>query len=221
MFGQQATAHWIANLFIRNFTPADYPRCVHIVDAVWHFDERFKPAGLADFFKQTYVGGSLSVSNFAVVIEDNGQVQGFLFGRCGRQPLFKNEYSGTRGYLKAVAQLLLIRQVRLKTKFHYLTLIAEHERHRLQLESRVNEVHLFAVAPSAQGHGYGQRLLDAFISHCQQHQVNRITLETDQSCNLGFYDRLGFKKIAQFQSRLQQAYSGGSGDCTVLELMLR
>ncbi len=208
-------------MVIRDFTQQDTLKCVDIVDAVWQFDERFKPAGLADFFKQTYVGGSLSVSNFAVVIEDSGQVQGFLFGRCGRQPLFKNEYSGTLGYLRSITRFFLLKQVSFKQKCYYLVLITEHERNRLQLEHRVNEVQLFAVAPNAQGRGYGKSLLGAFIGHCQEHRVHRITLETDQSCNLGFYDRLGFKKIAQFQSRLQQAYSGGSGDCTVLELMLR
>ncbi len=68
---------------IREYSSSDYSRCREIVEEVWKFSDVFKPEQLADLFLDVYTGGSLAASNYALVIEEAGRVQGFLFGKCG------------------------------------------------------------------------------------------------------------------------------------------
>lgn len=206
---------------IREFRKDDFDKCVEIVNKVWDFN-RFHPQQLSELFKKVYVLSSLSASNFAIVVEENSNVQGFLFGNCGKKNLYKTEYSGLIGNLRFLAQLLLVKEVKLKKKLFYLDIIGAHEKNRRKIEpARENEVNLFAVAPNTQGKGYGKLLMNSFIDYCRKQNVSRITLDTDKECNYGFYDHFGFKIKGEFYSPLQKEYSGKSGDSYVYELKIQ
>ena len=208
-------------LTVRNYKDSDFSACVDIINHVWDFDTRFQPQQLSDVFKEIYVGGSLAGSNFSVVVERHNKIQGFLFGKCGKTKLHKTKYSGLIGNLKFMLQLFSVPGVPVKRKCYYVKIIGEHERNRRRVEAtRANEVNLFAVDPSAQGNGYGKLLMNAFIEHCRSLQVKRITLETDKTCNYGFYQHYGFTIKGEFFSPLQQEYSGTSGESYVYELSL-
>jgi GNAT superfamily N-acetyltransferase len=207
---------------IRKFKPQDVEQCVNIVNMVWDFDIRFNPKQLSNLFKRIYTEGSLANSNFAVVVEENNAVQGFLFGKCGNKNLITTKYSGTKGNIKFLYELFSLKGITLKRKFYFLTIIGEHEKNRRTVEHpRENEVNLFAVNPNCQGKGYGKLLMNSFIDYCKQKNVNRITLDTDQECNYGFYDYLGFKIKGKFYSPLQKEYSGKSGESYVYELNIK
>ena len=206
---------------LRDFNFNDFSSCVEIVNKVWDFDSRFHPAQLSELFKRVYVGSSLSASNYAVVVEEDLIVKGFLFGNCGKTNLFKNEYSGLSGSRRLLIELLFLKGVKLKKKLYYLDIIGEHEKNRRKIEpSRENEVNLFAVDPNTQGKGYGKTLMNSFIEFCKKQNVKRITLDTDKECNYGFYDHFGFKVKGEFYSPLQKEYSGKSGDSYIYELKI-
>lgn len=206
---------------IKKYENKDYSTCKKIINDIWYFDNRFKPQNLSKLFKKIYILDSLSISNFAIVIEEDGDVKGFLFGNCGNKNLYKNEYSGLLGRLRVITDLLLTSGVSLKKKLHYMNIIKEHEKNRDKIEpSRANEVNLFAVNPKSQGKGYGKILLNEFINYCKTKKVNRITLETDKECNYKFYTHLGFEVKGKFYSPLQKEYTGTSDESFVFELML-
>ena len=206
---------------IRKFRTEDFDKCVEIVNDVWDFDGRFHPAQLSNLFKRVYVGGSLSASNFAIVVVKDIAVKGFLFGKCGSKNLLRSEFSGFKGSLHFLLQLLFVKGVGLKKKFFYLNMMAEHEKNRRKVEpTRENEVNLFAVTPKTQGKGYGRLLMSAFIDYCKSQNINRITLDTDKECNYGFYEHFGFNVKGEFYSPLQKEYSGKSGDSYVYELII-
>ena len=134
---------------IRNYNNKDFSGCIEIVNKVWDFDNRFHPKQLSELFKKIYVGSSLSASNFAIVVEENSTLQGFLFGNCGKNKLYKTEYSGLIGNLRLLTQLLLVKEVKLKKKLYYLDIIGEHEKNRRKIEpSRENEVNLLQAPDS-------------------------------------------------------------------------
>lgn len=206
---------------IRKYEQKDFEKCIEIVNDVWNFDGRFLPSNLSALFKKVYVGGSLSASNFAIVVEEEGIVKGFLFGKCGSKKIINGGYSGILGSLNFLIQLLLVKGVSLKKKFYYLNIMAEHETNRRRVEpTRDNEVNLFAVMQSAQGKGYGKVLMNEFIKECKNEHVNRVTLDTDKECNYGFYEHFGFRVKGEFYSPLQKEYSGFSGDSYVYELQI-
>lgn len=207
---------------IRKFEKSDLDKCVEIVNDVWDFDSRFIPAQLSELFKRAYIGGSFSASNFAIVIEEDRIVKGFLFGKCGSRNLFKGEYGGIKGGLRFLLQLLFLKGVSLKKKLYYINILREHEKNRRKVEpTRENEVNLFAVTPKTQGKGYGKLLMNAFIDYSKNLNVNRVTLDTDKECNYGFYEHFGFKVKGEFYSPLQKEYSGKSGDSYVYELIVK
>jgi GNAT superfamily N-acetyltransferase len=207
---------------IRTFSQTDFSKCIEIVNKVWDFDSRFKPQRLAAIFKTAYTNDGLSSSNFAVVVEEDGIVKGFLFGKCGDDHLFRNVFGRFMDNLGFLVQLFSVKGIRLGRKFYYLKILSEHERNRRKVEpSRENEVNLFAVDPHTQGKGYGKLLMNAFIDYCKKHNVVRITLDTDKECNFGFYDHFGFKVKGEFYSPLQKEYSGKSGDSYIYELEIK
>ena len=205
----------------RKYKNNDYSACNKIINSIWDFDNRFKPQNLSELFKKIYVLSSLSASNFTIIIEEDEDIKGFLFGNCGNKNLFKNKYSGISGKISILINLLFLKGVSLKKKLHYIHSIGIHEQNRSAIEpSRENEVNLFAVKPDCQGKGYGKILLNEFINYCKTAKIKRITLETDRECNYKFYEHLGFKLKGEFYSPLQKEYTGVSGDSFVFELKL-
>lgn len=210
-----------SNKLIRPYTENDFEKCVEIINRVWGFDARFQPDQLARLFKNIYVSGSLSASNFYIVIEENNTVEGFLFGKCGHQNLYKSGFSTIVSNLAFIYRLLTLKQVPWKRKTDYLKMLNDHEIKRREIEpKRINEVNLFAVDPKNQGKGYGKKLMEAYIEFCRSNDADRVTLETDLECNYGFYQHFGFKVKGEFYSALQKEYSGKSGQSYIYELIL-
>ena len=206
---------------IRKYKQKDYSDCIRILNDVWDFDSRYFPKELSELFKRTYLLTSLSESNFTVIIEEENKAQGFLFGNSGKKNLYKTEYSGLRGKLKLIMEMLSIKGVPLKRKLQYLRMEQIHERNRKKVSpDSENEINLFAVDPNAQGRGFGKLLIGEFIKYCRTRNAKKITLETDQESNYNFYYHLGFKKTGEFYSPSLKEYTGSSGNSYLFELEL-
>lgn len=59
------------------------------------------------------------------------------------------------------------------------------------------EVVLFIVDPESQGLGLGGRLFDALMAYLRDHGAERYFLFTDTSCNYGFYEHRGLKRVSE------------------------
>ncbi len=206
---------------IRDFHENDFPHCARLVDRVWHFTERFKPANLADIYTKIYTASSLAESNFYRVVEEGGTVKGFLFGKCGSRSLFGKAVKSSVSPAKLFLRFLFLNKVPLKRKLSFLRKIAQHDKNRENVEPHYeNEVNLFVVDPGSQGKGYGRTLMMNFIKFCKERKAYRITVETDAESNYGFYEHLGFSLLGTFFSPVQLEYSGTSGESFVYELKL-
>lgn len=204
---------------IRDFQENDFNLCTALVNKVWGLDKHFSPAGLAVFVQNLFVGMSAANSNFLKVIEDNNTIVGLIFGKIEKQKCYKNSYSGILGFLKLIKQLFTIKGVSFGEKYNLLKGIISHEKKRKKVESKKSsEVNLFAVHPDSQGKGYGKKLINEFIQTCKQYGVKRLVLETDADCNYGFYENIGFKHIASFESKLLKRFSEKSSETFIYEL---
>jgi GNAT superfamily N-acetyltransferase len=207
------------NAMLRDYTDHDFAACAAIVNQVWAFDAKFSPPTLAELFTNIYTAMSLGASNTAFVIEEAGQIAGFLFGKCGQGRCYPAMYSGFCGELRMFWQFFSMKGLPLRKKFYYVNILIAHEINRRKVAPvRANEVHLFAVAAHTQGKGYGKMLMEAYIARCKALNVRRVTLDTDGECNYGFYEHFGFTLKGTFYSPLQREYSGKSGDSYVYEL---
>lgn len=198
---------------LRPYRPSDFDACAEIVGNVWDFDGRFAPEAVSALFKSAYAGLSLSYSNFAMVSEEGGKVEGFLFGNCGHENLIPNDYGGLAGKGRFAWRLLLASRGDAAKVVKFLRMAVEHDRNRLALDiCRKNEVNLFCMNPARQGRGQGKALMRAFIDHCRARGARHITLDTErETSNYGFYDHYGFRPVGEFHSPLQQEFTSGSG----------
>ncbi len=194
---------------------------MQIVNRVWAFDENLHPPNLADLATKLYTATSLAGSDFAIVIGDEDQVCGFLFGKAGARDHYKTEYSGFAGSLRALGQMLALRGARLRRKLSLVSASAQHQRNRNRVAPPADcEVTLFAVDPDAQGRGHGRTLMTRFVDHCREVGGSRITLETDTESNIGFYEHFGFRVLGEFYSPLLEEFTGTAGNSYVYELVL-
>lgn len=207
---------------IRRYKEEDLLHCIDIIEKVWRFDDKYKPESLSRLIKDYYLGSSLSLSNYAIIITENNSIRGFLFGNSGSERNLKSPYGGVSGSFRFFINLLFLRKVSLLKKLKILYHGFLHEVRRSRIEpSRKNELILFAVDPASQGKGYGKKLINSFIEYCKDNNASRIILETDEECNYGFYKHLGFIETGRFYSPLQKDFSGKSGDVFVYEMKMK
>jgi ribosomal protein S18 acetylase RimI-like enzyme len=211
----------IISMPIRDYRPADMDACVAIIDTIWRFHERLEPNALADCASRLYVGGSLSASDCAWVLEDEDAVRGSLFGRTGSGEPIMSDYRGIGGTLRMVLDFLRLPGLGPRAKGRWLRAIHDHAANRARIEPEADgEVTLFAVDPAAQGRGFGRRLMDRYLERCRAAGVQRIVVETDRDSSYGFYDRYGFERLGRFDSPMNRLFTGSVGDAYLYLLAL-
>ncbi|CAM2900620.1 ribosomal protein S18-alanine N-acetyltransferase [Vibrio mytili] len=87
----------------------------------------------------------------------------------------------------------------------------------------VGEVTLLniAVKPSKQGQGYGQKLLDAFLGHCQQVKAESAWLEVRESnvSALHIYEQAGFNELDRRYNYYPANSGNGKEDAIIMSYM--
>lgn len=206
---------------IRGYKESDFEECQKLVNKVWKFDKHFSPLELSRLFQKIYTGSSLSASNFLRVVDEEGKIMGFIFGKIENKRIPKSGYRGFLGQLKLIVSLFFLSGVRLTKKLSYIKIINSHEKNRREVESReCSEVNLFVVDSNSQGKGWGKKLINEFIETCRKENINRIVLETDSESNFGFYQHIGFKIKGSFYSPLLKEFTGNTGNTSIYELYL-
>lgn len=196
---------------LRKYEASDYEQCEALASNTWQFENNFRPKELADLAKCIYIKGSVKGSNYRSVIEVNGKVVGFIFGLnvAAAKPK-KNVLFG----LSILWRLLRITGMAYKDKKKLLNAINTHEINRSKIINRgISEIVLFVVDADHQGVGYGKQLLSGFTSHCKSYGVKSIIVETNKLGASSFYEKVGFRHIADFDSPLHEYATQGGQAC--------
>lgn len=187
----------------RDYTSADYPACEALVEQAWGFSNVFQHAALSAWALRLYTLGSLLGSDFRKVIEVDGRVAGFLFGRNERQHPSESSFqrwSTSAGFL---GRLLLLRGVSLPRKLALLRLLNQHEIARSRVERRgTSEINLFVIDQRFHRHRLGTRMIESFAVHCTASGVSRIIVEVNVAQAARFYEKCGFVRVGGFESPL-------------------
>ncbi|WP_300767052.1 GNAT family N-acetyltransferase [uncultured Bifidobacterium sp.] len=77
----------------------------------------------------------------------------------------------------------------------------EIERASDLLSGKVAEVELFLVSPKARGHGVGRSLWGGALEYFRANDVKTFFLHTDTSCDMGFYDHQGLRRVSELSLR--------------------
>jgi len=186
----------------RNYEDTDYEICESLVNGAWEFDVNFVPQELADIAKCMYTKGPVLASNFRRVVEVNGKVVGFIFG--------KNDESVSRTKsvlfgLGVMRKILFVKGMPYKEKKRLFSAINTHQVNRYKLVGEgKSEIALFVVDPNHHGFGYGKSLLSDFVGFCKESGAS------------SFYEGVGFKIKGDFDSPLHE-YASKDGQACMYE----
>ena len=206
---------------LRTYRDADFPACADLVNRAWDLDRRLRPVEFALLAKELYTGSSLAESNYASVVESDGDVVGFIYGRCGAGRPYRNPYATPWGRARVMARFLALRDLRLLAKLRWIRAMAQHQWNRSRTGVTMdNEITLFVVEREAQGKGYGRLLLADFLDRCRARGARRVVVETDRDSNYGFYEHLGFTVVGEFTSPLNELVAGTVRRSYLYELTL-
>lgn len=186
----------------RNVTEQDYPQVSEMLCGIWQFDKYLKDAEIVRRAGLAFWHAYLARQNYAEVAERGGRILGVLLGHCVSLP-FPAEHKGfekeARRFLREFSRSGEGR------KFYRAQMrTAKYERQLLApYEDRFDaELVLFATAPEARGLGIGKGLLSRFNTFLKEREARHAFLLTDSFCNFGFYDHLGYERLAEVEGLL-------------------
>lgn len=150
------------------------------------------------YFKRQYVYSCLSEATYTCVAEKDGQIVGVIMGNA------KKDYNVLKHIFyiikTAVYSSKMVWYLRKNKKmiedFKKLHRIYQKilQKHKSEFDGVLT---LFAVNENYRGYGIGKALLEKLFNYLQEQQVKKIYLYTDTTCNYGFYEHQGFKRLEE------------------------
>jgi len=194
----------------REYKESDYEQCEELVNQAWGLDKIFSSEKLSGFAKLIYTKGSVLGSNYKMVVEDHGQVIGFIFGL--------NEHLNKPRRNTLFGLMLLWRLIWVKgnksEKKHLLDALTNHQKNRMDVIDRGrSEIVLFVISNEYQGKGIGKRLWSGFRNACIESGVKSVVVETNKLGASSFYEKIGFTHLANFSSPLHELATKGGQAC--------
>lgn len=146
--------------------------------------------------KCQYIYSCLSEATYACVAEQNGEIAGVIMGNA------KSDYRMFR-HLPAVCStawydfklMFFVRKYQTGIQGYKNIHEVYHAFSRKHKGEFDGVLTLFAVKESCRGFGVGKKLLTGLLQYLRHQGTRRIYLYTDSTCNTGFYEHQGFKRI--------------------------
>lgn len=146
-------------------------------------------------FKKQYVYSCLSEATYALAAEQNDKVIGVIMGNANsdykvlphlKYMLCTIWYGIRMKYYDRKFKTGIEDYKRLHENYHSFS-----KKHKDEFDGVLT---LFAVNENCRGLGVGRTLLAGLSEYLKKHNVKRIYLYTDTTCNYGFYEHQGFER---------------------------
>ncbi len=189
-------------IIYRNIEEKDHPQISGMLCGVWRFDRYIADAATAARAGESFFMSYLARQNYAEVAARGGEILGVLLGHLKSMP-FPKEHK--KWEAEARRRLFFFNHSKEGKRF------CEAQKRTAKFEAALLGPHedrfdaelvLFASAPAARGQGVGKALLSRYNTFLKEHGAKKAFLLTDSFCNFGFYDHLGYERIAQTEGFL-------------------
>lgn len=189
-------------LLFRPLEEKDHPQAAALAAGVWRFDQLIADPQAAALAREAFFRYYLSRQNYTEAALRGGELLGILFGHCAALPLPPEHSAQEKAAENAAERLLSMPEGRrFRTAMERNS--ACEKRLLASFEGEFDaELVLFVTAPAARGLGIGKELLARFNQFLVQNGARRPFLLTDTLCNYGFYDHLGFRRLAETEGLL-------------------
>ena len=195
----------------RKVREADYTKVEELIRKTWG-SKKNHSAQIERALRKVNLYHYLSEQNFSCVAVRKGEVVGIILGRSEHLPYLPNKLKYLLPLLWNKAKLALSRRGRRILRNHTAEAQADRQLLRSAKKQFDGELVLFVTDRSVQRHGIGTALLRRFYQFMEQNNSRNLYLFTDTTCNFGFYQRKGYRRIAEKRVRYQTPKGPASED---------
>jgi len=184
----------MSKLQLRDIESVDLPRIIELMETSWDWAELFETLPPLEATLGMYLNQVLYDSSFAKVALLNGSIVGAIFGSAERDtPKYRMLMSDPTYHILA---LLNAPEEERKSVYEYMSKTLKVYEQMLEDEGNHYDgtLDFFVVAGEAKGHGIGKALWRELAAYFTERQAKQIYVYTDTTCNIGFYEHLGFTK---------------------------
>ncbi|UCE91881.1 MAG: GNAT family N-acetyltransferase [Methanobacteriota archaeon] len=210
-------------VYIRPYLPSDRDRCVTMSVEAWPRMSSGLPGRTASDFWGMLLDIANDYSDVREVACASTSVVGVLLGRRRGSLSTRESISQVRIFLSFLRSISRKLPLRTSTSM-FCTLLLTEVKIMFNSPRSDGEVAFLVVDPRYQGRGIGLRLLDNFITQARSSDVHMISVyTTDPGCNWRFYEKRGFRRVAQFEDDFGTRFEGerSSGLMYALDLLER
>lgn len=180
-------------LEIRNIQEKDFEAVAGIIDITWNYREFGQSERLCKRKARKDLLGALTESNYAKVAVKDSQIVGFLIGTVNTQKI-NRDISLLKEYQKLKEENATTYDGRLFNNYADLFETANRKLREDFNGILGSEIIYFCTDPKYRGQGIGKYLIQDFLDTLNRNGAQHIFVHTDSTCNVEFYERLGFEK---------------------------
>lgn len=182
------------DIILRKANKIDYDDIAHIISDTWGYEEFCTPQ-IAHRMGRLYLASCLCEQTFNTVAVRENQVVGIIMGnhiQTSHTP-FRNKWF----LLKCSVAMMLSSEGRKIIKMFRGFDSIDENLLKTSGKSFDGALSFFAVKSSERGTGVGGKLYGALMAYFKGEQIKNFYLFTDTSCNFGFYEHKGLKRIGE------------------------
>lgn len=190
---------------IRRMTRSDYPQLVELVRRTWYADtdadgqetpDNAQDHGVALYLAAIDAQDCLARATHAAVAERDGQIIGVILGSDSARVTRTQRTRHRLCQIRLALPLLASPAGRSGLMEQLAILQADRTLVRAVGKTYPVEIALFLVAPESKGLGVGGRLFAHMLGTFREHGIHEYFLFTDTSCDYGFYEHKGLRRMA-------------------------
>ncbi|MEG0593020.1 MAG: GNAT family N-acetyltransferase [Coprobacillus sp.] len=181
------------NIYFREIKSSDYQELETLIRETWNYDS-FCCDKTASRLAKLYLMSCLSNQTYTCVAIKDEKPVGIIMGKNEKKFRYKLKF-----YFQQMISIISLsctkegrRTLKLFSGFHTIDkdLLVESG------ESFDGELAFFAVAGNQRGTGIGKELFNRLLSYMKSQDIKSFYLYTDSTCNYGFYEHQGMKRLA-------------------------
>ncbi|MEG2405733.1 MAG: GNAT family N-acetyltransferase [Clostridiales bacterium] len=182
------------NIEFRPIEKADYKYLEEIIKDTWGY-ERFCTPKTAKKLSRVFLASCLTNQTFTLVALNNQVPVGVILGKNEKKHRSKLKYQ--LRLITSVVGMILSKEGR-QTAGVYKN-IEKIDKELLAGSGTEfdGELAFFAVRSDQRGNGVGKVLFEKFKAYMQGEKTKNFYLFTDTTCNYGFYEAMGLKRLGE------------------------
>lgn len=185
------------NIVYKNIEKKHYSDMKNLICEAFSFDKLIKDKENLEEFLNMYLQTCIIESSFCKVACNNEEnVIGFIMGKSKNDKSKIGNYKNNIIFVKSILKLIFTNKENRKV-FKEMSKINTVYKNLIKDRNHFfdGSVNLFVVGSKARGHGVGKKLFKLLSNYLVSNNAKSIYVYTDTSCNYGFYDSQGFKKL--------------------------